>query len=122
MFCYAVGWTHHTTGVQIIRACSIMQGLLGNIGRPGGGIHGAARALQHPGQHRHSDAVQHAADLPAAARRVQEARTFDDYLAEETPATGWWHNFPKYAVSLLKAWYGPKRARTMAGATISCPN
>ena len=37
-FCYAVGWTHHTVGVQIIRAASIIQGLLGNIGRPGGGI------------------------------------------------------------------------------------
>src|SRR5207244_9267085 len=37
-FCYAVGWTHRTTGVQYIRAASILQLLLGNIGRPGGGI------------------------------------------------------------------------------------
>ena len=37
-FCYAVGWTHHLTGAQIIRAASIVQTLLGNIGRPGGGI------------------------------------------------------------------------------------
>ena len=37
-FCYAVGWTHHTVGVQIIRAATIIQGLLGNVGRPGGGI------------------------------------------------------------------------------------
>ena len=37
-FCYAVGWTHHSTGVQIIRAATIIQGLLGNVGRPGGGI------------------------------------------------------------------------------------
>ena len=37
-FCYAVGWTHHTVGVQYIRAASILQMLLGNIGRPGGGI------------------------------------------------------------------------------------
>ncbi len=36
--CYAVGWTHHTTGVQMIRAAAIIQGLLGNVGRPGGGI------------------------------------------------------------------------------------
>ncbi len=36
--CYAVGWTHHLTGPQIIRAASIVQTLLGNIGRPGGGI------------------------------------------------------------------------------------
>src|SRR6185295_18478847 len=37
-FCYAVGWTQHTTGVQIIRTAAILQLLLGNIGRPGGGI------------------------------------------------------------------------------------
>ena len=36
--CYAVGWTQHTTGVQMIRAATILQLLLGNIGRPGGGI------------------------------------------------------------------------------------
>src|SRR4051794_23658874 len=37
-FCYAVGWTQHTVGVQYIRAASIVQLLLGNMGRPGGGI------------------------------------------------------------------------------------
>src|SRR5207237_1420498 len=36
--CYAVGWTQHSKGAQIIRAASILQLLLGNIGRPGGGI------------------------------------------------------------------------------------
>jgi formate dehydrogenase major subunit len=36
--CYAVGWTQHSTGVQIIRTAAILQLLLGNIGRPGGGI------------------------------------------------------------------------------------
>ena len=33
-----VGWTQHTVGVQYIRTASILQTLLGNIGRPGGGI------------------------------------------------------------------------------------
>ncbi len=37
-FCYAVGWTQHSVGVQYIRAAGIIQLLLGNIGRPGGGI------------------------------------------------------------------------------------
>src|SRR5213075_1912358 len=37
-FCYAVGWTQHTVGVQYIRTAAIIQQLLGNIGRPGGGI------------------------------------------------------------------------------------
>src|SRR5437660_3726759 len=36
--CYAVGWTQQSKGVQIIRAAAILQLLLGNIGRPGGGI------------------------------------------------------------------------------------
>src|SRR3954469_9515548 len=36
--CYAVGWTQHTHGVQNIRAASIIQLLLGNVGRPGGGV------------------------------------------------------------------------------------
>src|SRR5436305_1583488 len=37
-FCYAVGWTQHTVGVQNIRTASILQLLLGNMGRTGGGI------------------------------------------------------------------------------------
>ncbi len=37
-FCYAVGWTQHTVGVQYIRTACIIQLLLGNMGRPGGGI------------------------------------------------------------------------------------
>jgi formate dehydrogenase major subunit len=37
-FVYSVGWTQHTTGAQYIRAGSIIQLLLGNIGRPGGGV------------------------------------------------------------------------------------
>src|SRR5258708_10779474 len=37
-FVYAVGWTQHTTGVQLIRTAGLVQLLLGNIGRPGGGI------------------------------------------------------------------------------------
>src|SRR5437763_17163774 len=35
---YALGWTQHSTGVQIIRAAAMLQLLLGNVGRPGGGV------------------------------------------------------------------------------------
>src|SRR4029453_16386909 len=35
---YALGWTQHSTGVQMIRAAAILQLLLGNVGRPGGGV------------------------------------------------------------------------------------
>jgi len=37
-FVYSVGWTQHTVGVQYIRTAAILQALLGNMGRPGGGI------------------------------------------------------------------------------------
>ena len=105
-FCYAVGWTHHSTGVQIIRACSIIQGMLGNIGRPGGGI----MAL------RGHVSIQGSTDIPTLYNMLptylpqpsllNRHATLAEYLQTETPATGWWANMPKYMVSLLKAWYG----------------
>ena len=108
-FCYAVGWTHHTTGVQIIRAAAIIQALLGNAGRPGGGI----LAL------RGHCSIQGSTDIPTLYNMLptylpqpqayKPHDTFDEYLKSETTPTGWWHNFPKYAVSLLKAWYGEHR-------------
>lgn len=104
--CYAVGWTHHTTGVQIIRAAGIIQALLGNIGRPGGGI----LAL------RGHCSIQGSTDIPTLYNMLpgylpqphafKPHDTFDKYIEAEQVPTGWWHNFPKYAVSLLKAWYG----------------
>ena len=105
-FCYAVGWTHHATGVQIIRAATIVQGLLGNIGRPGGGI----MAL------RGHVSIQGSTDIPTLynmlptylpqPNAIHTHATLRDFIATETPATGYWNNFPKYIVSLLKAWYG----------------
>jgi formate dehydrogenase major subunit len=105
-WCYAVGWTHHTTGVQMIRAAAILQTLLGNIGRPGGGI----LAL------RGHSSIQGSTDIPTLynllpgylpqPRALPYHKTFKKYLAAEQSQTGWWHNFPKYAVSLLLAWYG----------------
>lgn len=103
---YAVGWTHHTTGVQIIRACAIIQLLMGNMGRPGGGI----IAL------RGHCSIQGSTDVPTLYNllpgylpqpsALEKHRTLDEYIAAEQVPTGWWHHFPKYAVSLLRAWYG----------------
>jgi formate dehydrogenase major subunit len=105
-WCYAVGWTHHTTGVQMIRACAIIQALLGNIGRPGGGI----LAL------RGHSSIQGSTDIPTLYHLLpgylpqpaidKPHKTFADYLRSETEPTGYWHNFPKFAVSLMRAWYG----------------
>jgi formate dehydrogenase major subunit len=104
---YAVGWNHHTVGVQMIRAATIVQSLLGNIGRPGGGI----IAL------RGHCSIQGSTDIPTLYNMLPsylpqpnafkpQAKHFDQYLDDETVPTGWWHNFPKYITSLLRAWYG----------------
>lgn len=105
-FCYAVGWTQHTTGVQIIRTAGILQLLLGNMGRPGGGI----MAL------RGHASIQGSTDIPTLYNLLPgyldmpDARephaTLEEYLREKAPLTGWWHNMAAYMVSLLKAWYG----------------
>jgi formate dehydrogenase major subunit len=102
-----VGWTQHTVGVQYIRTAGIVQALLGNIGRPGGGI----LAL------RGHATIQGSTDiatlynllpgyLPAPSAQLREHDTLDGYLEREMPATGWWANGRKYMVSFLKAWYG----------------
>ncbi|HET6466771.1 MAG TPA: molybdopterin-dependent oxidoreductase [Geminicoccaceae bacterium] len=105
-FCYAVGWTHHTTGVQIIRAAAIIQALLGNVGRPGGGI----LAL------RGHCSIQGSTDVPTLydmlpnylpqPHAYKPHGTLKEYLDIEQVPTGWWSHFPAYAVSLLRAWYG----------------
>ena len=106
-FAYAVGWTQHTVGVQYIRTAGIVQALLGNIGRPGGGI----MAL------RGHATIQGSTDiatlynllpgyLPAPTAQVAEHATLEGWLAKEMPTTGWWANGRKYMVSFLKAWFG----------------
>jgi formate dehydrogenase major subunit len=104
--CYAVGWTQHTTGVQIIRAAAILQTLLGNIGRPGGGI----LAL------RGHASIQGSTDCPTlynllpgylnAPSALRPHDTLADYVAAEITPTSYWANMPAYMISLLKAWYG----------------
>ena len=108
-FCYAVGWTQHSVGVQTIRTAAILQLLLGNVGRPGGGI----MAL------RGHAAIQGSTDIPTLFNLLpgyiqmplEANETFEDFLHTLQAPTGWWHNFPKYAVSLLKAFYGEYATR-----------
>ena len=105
-FAYAVGWTQHTVGVQYIRTAAILQTLLGNMGRPGGGI----MALRG-----HAN-IQGATDIPTLydllpgylpmPSALRDEQTLGAYLASTTKPTGWWANTPKYVVSLLKAYYG----------------
>jgi formate dehydrogenase major subunit len=104
--CYALGWTQHSKGVQIIRTASILQLLLGNIGRPGGGI----LAL------RGHASIQGSTDIPTLydnlpgylvmPRGDGSEETLRDHLARNTKPTGLWNNYPAYFISLLKAYYG----------------
>ena len=96
-FCYAVGWTQHTSGAQIIRAAAILQ-LAARQHRPARRRHpGAARARLDPGLDRHPDALQPAARLPAACRTPAARTTTSRTTSTPRPAaTGWWDNFPKY--------------------------
>ena len=106
--CYAVGWTQHSKGVQVIRAASILWLLLGNIGRPGGGI----MALRGHATIQGSTDIATLYDvLPGYLPMPDVDKNHDtwrDYVEDETAETGWWSNFPRYAISLMKAWYGEK--------------
>jgi formate dehydrogenase major subunit len=111
---YAVGWTQHSFGTQIIRTAAMLQLLMGNIGRAGGGVN-ALRG--------HSN-IQGATDmagifdnLPGYLKVPTPADTdLATYLKRITPTVAkpdpWdsfnsWSNTPKFVVSFLKAMYGP---------------
>jgi len=103
---YAVGWTQHSVGVQMIRCATILQLLLGNIGRPGGGI----MAMRGHASIQGSTDVPTLYDLlpgyipqPAA---VRHHGTLGDFFEQEEVKHGYWSNLPKFMISLLKAWYG----------------
>jgi formate dehydrogenase major subunit len=106
-FAYAVGWTQHTLGAQFIRGAAILQLLLGNMGRPGGGI----MAL------RGHASIQGSTDIPTLFNLLPgylpmptagRHDTFADYLEAvgSKKQKGFWANADTYVVSLLKAWWG----------------
>src|SRR4051812_8714166 len=103
--CYAVGWTQHTVGVQIIRAASIIQLLLGNVGRPGGGV----MALRG-----HAN-IQGSTDIPTLYNILpgyipqphpQSEDDLDEFVHLNGPETGAWGELKSYFVSLMTAWWG----------------
>jgi formate dehydrogenase major subunit len=109
--CYAVGWTQHTVGVQMIRAAAVLQLLLGNIGRPGGGI----LALRgHATIQGSTDIATLYNLLPGylnAPSALRQHDTLSDYIDAETSATSFWSNLPAFFVSQLKAWFGADATR-----------
>jgi formate dehydrogenase major subunit len=106
-FAYAVGWTQHTLGAQFIRTSTILQLLMGNVGRPGSGI----MAL------RGHASIQGSTDIPTLFNLLPgylpmpKAGTHDtlaDYLEAvgSKKQKGFWANADAYTISLLKAWWG----------------
>ena len=107
---YAVGWTMHTVGSQIIRTAAILQLLLGNIGRPGGGIN-ALRG--HANVQGASDHAIVAGILPGYLRVPRPDQTsLAAHLTDSTPkplvpdTVNYWGNYPKFYVSQMKTWFG----------------
>ena len=106
---YALGWTQHSIGSQIIRTAAMMQLLLGNIGMPGGGVN-ALRG--------HSN-IQGLTDLglmtdllPGYMSIGRDGESYEDYIAARAHKPmrpnqlSYWGNYKKFWVSLSKAWFG----------------
>ena len=104
---YAVGWTQHSVGVQYIRTAAIIQLLLGNMGRPGGGI----MAM------RGHASIQGSTDIPtlfnilpgylpmpSASAHVDLATYIESIMGDKQK--GFWRNADAYVVSLLKEYWG----------------
>src|SRR5881296_2856927 len=101
---YALNLTQHTNGVENIRSLCMLQLLLGNIGRPGGGV----TALRgHANVQGATDLELLYHELPGyLAMPLRDAHPdLKTYLEKETPKGGFWTNKPKFMVSLLKAFY-----------------
>jgi formate dehydrogenase major subunit len=108
--CYAMGWTQHTVGVQNIRAFSMIQLLLGNMGMAGGGIN-AMRGEAN---------VQGSTDYgllfhilpgynPVPSATLADLKAYNEKntpKTKEPSSVNWWGNRPKYMASYLKALYG----------------
>ena len=124
---YAVGWTQHSFGTQIIRTAAMLQLLMGNIGRAGGGVN-ALRG--------HSN-IQGATDmagifdiLPGYLKMPNPADTdLATYMKRITPSVSkpdpwdsfnYWSNTPKFAVSFLKAMYGTQRPKKTTTRSTIC--
>lgn len=104
---YSVGWTQHSVGVQYIRTGAILQLLMGNMGRPGGGV----MAL------RGHASIQGSTDIPTLFNILpgylpmpnpdQHGSMSDWVDAVRNPGSkGFWSKADAYAVNLLKAYWG----------------
>ncbi len=109
-FMYALGWTQHSVGSQMIRTAAMVQLLLGNMGMAGGGMN-ALRG--------HSN-IQGLTDLgllsdllPGYLTMPREQETdYQGYIDKRAlkplrpSQMSYWQNYAKFHVSLMKSWYG----------------
>src|SRR5260370_11572010 len=110
---YVVGWTQHPSATQIIRTAAILQLVLGNVGRAGGGVN-ALRG--HSNIQGATDVAGIFDNLPGYLKVPTPAdKNFDGWMTRITPkpskpnewdSFNYWSNTPKFAVSLMKAFYG----------------
>jgi len=112
---YAMGWTQHTVGTQNIRTMAIIQLLLGNVGRPGGGIN-ALRGESNVQGSTDNGLLFHT--LPGYLKSpTASQQTLADYHAAATPrplsprSANGWGDYAKYSVSFLKSMFGPAATR-----------
>ena len=111
---YAMGWTQHTVGVQNIRAMSIIQLLLGNMGIAGGGVN-ALRGESNVQGSTDAGLLYHIwpGYLPTPQAHLT---TLGDYnkttpSSKDPRSINWWKNRPKYVASLLKSTFGDKATK-----------
>jgi len=107
---YAMGWTQHTVGVQNIRMMAMIQLMLGNMGRPGGGVNALRGESNVQGSTDHC-LLFHIWPGYLGTPKASLV-TLADYNDKNTPKTNdplsanWWQNKPKYMASFLKSMFG----------------
>ncbi|OPY91414.1 MAG: Formate dehydrogenase subunit alpha precursor [Syntrophus sp. PtaU1.Bin208] len=113
--CYALGWTHHTVGSQIIRTMSIIQLLLGNIGIAGGGIN-AMRG--EPNVQGSTDQCILYGNLPGYLKMPSASlESLEHFLEKYTPVSkdpqsaNYYQNYPKFFISFLKSLWDDKATK-----------
>jgi len=109
---YAMGWTQHTVGTQIIRTMAMIQLMLGNMGVAGGGVNALRGESNVQGSTDHC-LLWHI--WPGYLKTPRASNTsLAAYNGKWTPksqgpmSVNWWQNYPKYSVSLLKSFFGEK--------------
>ncbi|EMX1422440.1 formate dehydrogenase-N subunit alpha, partial [Escherichia coli] len=107
---YALGWTHHSNGAQIIRAAAMLQLLLGNIGMAGGGVN-ALRG--HSNIQGYTDLGLLSTNLPGYMPLPSEKQPdYQTYISQITPPAlgvnevNYWKNTPKFFISMMKSFWG----------------